>query len=174
MPTLSLYDSAFVLGGSAQYAVAFSGGAGEATSAPVTVAGDVTALVPSWWILCPENAALNTPIRVKEFKRSEPITSITAEAPGGAAIASTASLGAHINMQIWILEGPTEKARVLAALQSGLVLRIVSVINESWYVRMVNGVEVAMQVIAPLPSETTALRDAHVVTTAFTEVIYRP
>lgn len=173
MATLDIIDSAFVLGGSAQYAVAFDHGPGGATLTPVTIAGTVQALAPTWWLLCPSNAALNCPIVPKDVKRNEDIMSITVDRPGGKIIASTPPLGNHFNMQVWNREGRAERDKIMAILHSGLTMRLVSILNEAWYVRLANGTEATMQQWAPLPGEVTALRDAHVIGFALDEVIFR-
>ena len=175
MATLTLHDSAFILGGaSAQYAVAFDTGAGQGTIAPVTIAGDVVAQAPTWWLLCPSNAGLNVPIFPKEVKRSTDITSISVDRPGGKVKASSAPNGYHFNMQVWNREGRAERDKIEAILLSGLTLRLVSILNEGWYVQLANGVEMEMQAWAPLPGETTVLRDAHVITFALDEVVVNP
>lgn len=173
MPTLNVLDSAFVLGGSARYAVAFDSGPGGAALTPVSIAGTVTANAPTWWLLCPSNSALNCPIVPKEVKRTESVMSITVDRPGGKVIASTPPLGNHFNMQVWNREGLAERQKIEAILKSGLTLRLVSIWTDSWYVRRVGDVEVTPQQWAPLPGETTALRDASVITFALDEVIYR-
>lgn len=173
MPTVSITDSAFLLGGSAQYAVAFDGGAGGATLAPVTLAGSVTALAPTWWLLCPSNAGLNCPLYPKDVKRTEQVMSISVDRPGGKVIASTPPLGQHFNIQVWNREGHDERVKIETILKSGLTLRLISIWGDSWYVRRVGDVEVTPQQWAPLPGESTLLRDASVITFALDEVIYR-
>lgn len=168
MVTLNLTDSAFIAGGSASYAVAFDTGAATGTLAPVTLTGTVQITIPTWWLLVPSQPALNTPIQPKKVRVNTPITAVVVEQYRNTLVAATPPLAAHINMEIWI-KSAAEKAKVRAALECGEVIRIISVLNETWDVRLVSGIDDEMQAWAPLPGETTPLRDAHVFTVAFTE-----
>ena len=137
--------------------------------APMEVDQQIETLIESWYLIVPSKPELNMKPDVVSFDEVNPMTSVVARQATGAVVASSPPMPARISTSIR-LNNQTEREALTAIIESGLEVRLVTILGRSWLVRRAGDVEVDMQRWSPRDGEVTTLADAHIVTVAWEEV----
>lgn len=145
-----------------RYQVSFDNGAMNETGTPSAVgSGDIATLTDDWYLIVPGAPSLNQVIDVASFDMTRPRTSYVADNPERTVVVSSAQLGARFQVTLRTVT-PAARTALLALLDAGEEMRLVSILGESWWVRLAGDVkEVMLRGARPTSAEVTKHRSAH-------------
>ena len=145
-----------------RYQVSFDNGVMRETGTPSAVgSGDINTLTDDWYLICPTTPALNQVLDLAAFERETPRTVYVADNPERTVVVTSAGLGSRFPMTLRTTTA-AKRAALQAALDSGEEFRLVSILGDSWWVRLASGVEETMiRGARPIAGEVTKHRAAH-------------
>lgn len=154
-----------------RYTASFDSGPNTETTVVATVgSGDISTKLDTWWLMVPDDPALNTKIEVSRFEWDEPRDILTAGDSSGAIVVDSGKLPDRIGLTLRV-RSAADRAKITAALDARLTMRLVNILGEEWRVRLASGVSRQLLRWAPDRSDFTPLKDAHEITIELQEVV---
>ena len=98
-----------------------------------------------------------------------PVRSITAEQPGAAVTATSLPLATRMSLGLYVMTN-ADRLALEAIVNAGEAIRLVDVFGREWLTRPTSGIRHEILRTKPLASESTGLRDAHIVYVDLIEV----
>jgi hypothetical protein len=145
-----------------RYQVTFDNGAMRETGTPSAVgSGDIATLIDDWYLIVPGTPALNQVIDVAGFDMTRPRAVYVADNPERTVVVSSAALGSRFRVTLRTIT-PAARTALLALLDSGEEMRLVSILGESWWVKLAGEIQEGMlRGARPTGAEVTRHRSAH-------------
>ncbi len=165
-----LEDTRAPLNADTRWKVSFDSGEMSETSIPDIVgSGSISTATTEWFLMAVDDPSLTTQIEVADVSITRPKRSVQSEQAGRMVVANSKEFGARIDLTIRTRDKGQRDA-VDAVLEHTGALRLADIWGRDWTVRQISDVGQKPQRWAPLPTETSGLRDAHELSVTFGEV----
>ncbi len=122
-----------------------------------------------WWMIDSGDPLTRLSPRVQSYSITQRRVTSKTQLRDRAVVATTGPMADEISLTILTLDA-TERAELEAMLDIPRPIRLVDILGREWFVEVDSDIGKSMQRMAPLSSETTGLRDAHVFDVTLAEV----
>lgn len=161
-----------------RYKVATDEGANYETSVPADIDGTDIATThlrqpDGWYLIVPADPTLNVPIEVSAVTVTNQRRSVVANQVGDNVVTTTPVIGRIIELSIRTRDA-AKRLAVEAVIASSQEIRLVNVLGQEWITRLVGDDSPDLQRWQALSTESTGIRDAHVIPITLVEVRENP